>query len=128
MEDQLKKLIDELGIENVENAIYQLKEQNKKTNKEQHSKEFVVDVFNKIQIVVNLKNINHISYKNKDMGIVFEQDWDTEQLWIHQEIWDKIQKDNKFSYKETQDFFKKTFEEIFRWTNLTPRCSDFKTK
>ena len=117
-------LIDEIGIEKVEELLKKAKNENipaSKSSKQKEMEEFLLEKWNGMEKVVTPKYPNSIFYK-KDGEVIMEQDKKNGYMWVsYSLIWVIFYNRFRLDYNQTQTFIRDMLEQHFKLVSLTPQ-------
>ena len=93
-------------------------------NAKDEAKKFLLEIFNKMKVRVELNRLGHVYYDVDGMGTVFEQDFENTYLWVsYRNIWKILESHFPMNYNGIQLFIKSMVEETLGWKGLTPYVS-----
>lgn len=100
-----------------EKLVFELVEK----NIEKETREFLLDIFNKMKVRVEPDKPGRVFYDVDGMGTVFKQDFENNYLYVsYYHIWSAFEIEFSMKHAEIQSLIKGMVEETLNWRGLTP--------
>src|SRR5690606_20196816 len=115
MKDKIENLIKEIGIDEVEVILKQLKSKSKANVKENIKKDFVEILSN----CTTSFNHNDVEYRKKDKLLFYYQKKENI-FWIKYVIWSNFELKYNLNYHELKKLLANVVEDVLNYKGVTP--------